>query len=463
MELSTQIPTQILNHLLNDEEYCRRVIPYLKKEYFEGPHKITFDLIVDFVTNHNKIPSGKVLELELKKVQMPEEVLNSVSQLIDEIKEKSDIDIDYLITESEKWCKDRAIYNAIMDSIQIIDGKKKDMGEGNIPEILSNALGVNFDPNIGHDYIDNSEVRFDFYNTKEERIPFDLDYFNKITKGGLPSKTLNIAMAGTGVGKSLFMCHCASAALEQGKNVLYITLEMAEERIAERIDANLMDYPIQQINTLPQNVFESKIQKIAQQSIGKLIVKEYPTGAAHVGHFRALLNELKLKKNFTADIIYIDYINICASSRVRGLGGSINTYSYIKAIAEELRGLAVEFNVPIVSATQTTRSGYSNTDVGLEDTSESFGLPATADLMFALISTEELEDLGQLMVKQLKNRYNDPTKYKRFVIGIDRARMKLYDVEESAQSDIVTDMAPDKPINTWGDRETKDTFTDFKI
>ena len=463
MELSTQIPTQILNHLLNDEEYCRRVIPYLKKEYFEGPHKITFDLIVDFVTNHNKIPSGKVLELELKKVQMPEEVLNSVSQLIDEIKEKSDIDIDYLITESEKWCKDRAIYNAIMDSIQIIDGKKKDMGEGNIPEILSNALGVNFDPNIGHDYIDNSEERFDFYNTKEERIPFDLDYFNKITKGGLPSKTLNIAMAGTGVGKSLFMCHCASAALEQGKNVLYITLEMAEERIAERIDANLMDYPIQQINTLPQNVFESKIQKIAQQSIGKLIVKEYPTGAAHVGHFRALLNELKLKKNFTADIIYIDYINICASSRVRGLGGSINTYSYIKAIAEELRGLAVEFNVPIVSATQTTRSGYSNTDVGLEDTSESFGLPATADLMFALISTEELEDLGQLMVKQLKNRYNDPTKYKRFVIGIDRARMKLYDVEESAQSDIVTDMAPDKPINTWGDRETKDTFTDFKI
>ena len=463
MELSTQIPTQILNHLLNDEEYCRRVIPYLKKEYFEGPHKITFDLIVDFVTNHNKIPSGKVLELELKKVQMPEEVLNSVSQLIDEIKEKSDIDIDYLITESEKWCKDRAIYNAIMDSIQIIDGKKKDMGEGNIPEILSNALGVNFDPNIGHDYIDNSEERFDFYNTKEERIPFDLDYFNKITKGGLPSKTLNIAMAGTGVGKSLFMCHCASAALEQGKNVLYITLEMAEERIAERIDANLMDYPIQQINTLPQNVFESKIQKIAQQSIGKLIVKEYPTGAAHVGHFRALLNELKLKKNFVPDIIYIDYINICASSRVRGLGGSINTYSYVKAIAEELRGLAVEFNVPILSATQTTRSGYSNTDVGLEDTSESFGLPATADLMFALISTEELEDLGQLMVKQLKNRYNDPTKYKRFVIGIDRARMKLYDVEESAQSDIVTDMAPDKPINTWGDRETKDTFTDFKI
>ena len=462
MELSTQIPTQVLNHLLNDEEYCRRVIPYLKKEYFEGPHKIAFDLIVDFVTTHNKIPSGKVLELELKKVSMPEEVLNSVSQLINEIKDKSDIDREYLIIESEKWCKEKAVYNAIMESIQIIDGKNPEQGDGAIPEILSNALGVSFDPNIGHDYIDNSTDRFDFYNTKEERIPFDLDYFNKITKGGLPAKTLNIAMAGTGVGKSLFMCHCASAALEQGKNVLYITLEMAEERIAERIDANLMDYPIQQINTLPQNVFESKIQKIASKSIGKLIVKEYPTGSAHVGHFRALLNELKLKKNFVADIIYIDYINICASSRVRGLGGSINTYSYVKAIAEELRGLAVEFNVPIMSATQTTRSGYSNTDVGLEDTSESFGLPATADLMFALISTEELEDLGQLLVKQLKNRYNDPTKYKRFVVGIDRARMKLYDVEESAQTDIMSDMAPDKPIATWGDRETKDTFADFK-
>jgi replicative DNA helicase len=349
-----------------------------------------------------------------------------------------------------------------MEAIQIIDGKG-DQSEEIIPEILQKALGVNFDPNIGHDYIDNSDERFEFYNSKDSRIPWDLDYFNKITKGGLPNKTLNICMAGTGVGKSLFMTHCAAANLELGKNVLYITMEMAEERIAERIDANLMDLPIQQLETLPKNVFDNKIQMIAKNSIGKLIVKEYPTGAAHTGHFRALLNELKLKKNFMPDIIYVDYINICASARIRGLGGSINTYSYVKSIAEELRGLAVEFNVPIVSATQTTRSGYSNTDVGLEDTAESFGLPATADLMFALISTEELDDLGQMLVKQLKNRYNDPTKYKRFVIGIDRSRMKLYDVEESAQADIMSDTVPDKPINTFGDRESKDSYADFKI
>jgi archaellum biogenesis ATPase FlaH len=350
-----------------------------------------------------------------------------------------------------------------MESIQIIDGKDQDRSEGAIPEILSEALGVSYDQDIGHDYIDNSDGRFEFYNRKENRISFDLDYFNKITKGGLPNKTLNIALAGTGVGKSLFMCHCAASVLEQGKNVLYITMEMAEERIAERIDANLMDLPIQQLETLPKNVFNEKIGKIAKGTIGKLIVKEYPTGAAHTGHFRALLNELKMKKNFRPNIIYIDYLNICASSRMKGMGGSINSYSYIKAIAEELRGLAVEFDVPIVSATQTTRSGFSNTDLGLEDTSESFGLPATADLMFALISTEELDELGQMMVKQLKNRYNDPTKYKRFVIGIDRSRMKLYDVEESAQSDIMTDMIPDKPINKFGESENKDTFADFKI
>jgi archaellum biogenesis ATPase FlaH len=350
-----------------------------------------------------------------------------------------------------------------MESIQIIDGKDKERSEGAIPEILSSALGTSFDQAIGHDYIDNSEDRFAFYNTKEDRISFDLDYFNKITKGGLPNKTLNIALAGTGVGKSLFMCHCAASVLSQGKNVLYITMEMAEERIAERIDANLMDLPVEQLQSLPKQVFDGKISKIAKGSIGKLIIKEYPTGAAHTGHFRALLNELKLKKNFRPDIIYVDYLNICASSRMRGLGGSINSYSYIKAIAEELRGLAVEFNVPIVSATQTTRSGFSNTDLGLEDTSESFGLPATADLMFALISTEELEDLGQMLVKQLKNRYNDPTKYRRFVIGVDRSRMKLYDVEESAQSDIMSDMTPDKPINKFGERESNDSFADFKI
>ena len=458
-----QLQTHILSHLLNNEEYCRRVIPYIKNEYFEGSHKTVFDLIVSFVSKHNKLPTGKVLELELRKINAHEDVLNQASVLITEIGNKSDVDTDYLIQESEKWCKERAVYNAIMESIQIIDGKDTKRSEGAIPEILSDALGTSFDQEIGHDYIDNSDQRFDFYNTKEDRIPFDLDYFNKITKGGLPNKTLNIALAGTGVGKSLFMCHCAASVLEQGKNVLYITLEMAEERIAERIDANLMNLPIERLSSLPQNVFNEKIQKIAKASIGKLIVKEYPTGAAHTGHFRALLNELKLKKNFKPDIIYVDYLNICSSSRMRGLGGSINSYSYIKAIAEELRGLAVEFNVPIVSATQTTRSGYSNTDVGLEDTSESFGLPATADLMFAIISTEELEELGQLLVKQLKNRYNDPTKYRRFVVGVDRSRMKLYDVEESAQSDIMSDMVPDKPINKFGEREQPDSFTDFKV
>lgn len=463
MDITNQIPTHILNHLLNNEDYCRRVIPYLRKEYFEGIHKNVFDLIVKFVGQHNKLPTSKILHLELKKVNAPEEILNSCSRLIDEIESKSDIDTEYLIQESEKWCKERSVYNAIMESIQIIDGKDKERSEGAIPEILSSALGTSFDQAIGHDYIDNSEDRFAFYNTKEDRISFDLDYFNKITKGGLPNKTLNIALAGTGVGKSLFMCHCAASVLSQGKNVLYITMEMSEERIAERIDANLMDLPVEQLQSLPKQVFDGKISKIAKGSIGKLIIKEYPTGAAHTGHFRALLNELKLKKNFRPDIIYVDYLNICASSRMRGLGGSINSYSYIKAIAEELRGLAVEFNVPIVSATQTTRSGFSNTDLGLEDTSESFGLPATADLMFALISTEELEDLGQMLVKQLKNRYNDPTKYRRFVIGVDRSRMKLYDVEESAQSDIMSDMTPDKPINKFGERESNDSFADFKI
>ncbi len=463
MEIKHQLPTHILSNLLNNEEYCRRVIPYIKREFFDGSHRTVFDLITQFVGKHNKLPTTSVLELELRKSSAHEDILNESALLIAEISKKIDIDTSYLIKESEKWCRDRAVYNAIMDSIQIIDGKSKDKTEGAIPEILSDALGVSFDQAIGHDYIDNSDQRFDFYNTKEDRIPFDLDYFNKITKGGLPNKTLNIALAGTGVGKSLFMCHCAASALQQGKNVLYITMEMAEERIAERIDANLMDLPIEQLQRISKNAFDSKIQKIATASIGKLIVKEYPTGAAHTGHFRALLNELKMKKNFIPNMIYIDYLNICASSRMKGLGGSINSYSYIKAIAEELRGLAVEFNVPIVSATQTTRSGYSNTDVGLEDTSESFGLPATADLMFALISTEELEELGQLLVKQLKNRYNDPTKYKRFVVGIDRSRMKLYDVEESAQQDLMTDSVPDKPIATWGDRENKDTFAEFKI
>ena len=462
--MQNEIPTHVLSHLLNNEEYCRRVIPYIQKEYFEGSHKVVFNLIVDFVSTHNKLPTGRVLDIELQKVSAPDDVLNQSSALINEINTKTDLDTDYLINETEKWCKDRAVYLAIMDSIGIIDGKNKELTEGAIPEILSKALGVSFDQAIGHDYIDDSDDRFDFYNRIEERIPWDLDYFNKITKGGIPNKTLNVCLAGTGVGKSLFMCHNAASVLQQGKNVLYITMEMAEERIAERIDANLMDLPIQQLESLPKNVFAEKIQKIAKGTIGKLLIKEYPTGAAHSGHFRALLNELKMKKKFTPDIIYIDYLNICASSRMKAMGGSINSYTYIKAIAEELRGLAIEFNVPIMTATQTTRSGFSNTDIGLEDTSESFGLPATADLMFALITTEELDELNQVMVKQLKNRYNDPTKYKRFVVGIDRARMKLYDVEESAQSDIMSDMSiPDKPIATWGDRENKDTFAEFKV
>ncbi len=463
MEISNQLPTHILNHLLNNEEFCRRVIPYVKPEYFESTHKTVFDMIVKFVQQTNKLPTSKVLQLELGKISAPDEILNSANQLIDQIAVKTDVDTEYLIKESEKWCRDRAVYNAIMESIQIIDGNEKEKTDGAIPEILSEALGVSFDQAIGHDYIDNSAERFEFYNKKEDRIPFDLDYFNKITKGGLPNKTLNIALAGTGVGKSLFMCHCAASILQQGKNVLYITMEMAEERIAERIDANLMDLPIEQLERVPEKVFKDKIANIAKANIGKLIVKEYPTGSAHTGHFRALLNELKMKKNFKPDMIYIDYLNICASSRMKAMGGSINSYTYIKAIAEELRGLAVEFNVPIMSATQTTRSGFGNTDVGLEDTSESFGLPATADLMFALISTEELEELGQIMVKQLKNRYNDPTKYKRFVFGIDRSRMKLYDAEESAQQDLVSDPVADKPIATWGNNENKDTFAEFKI
>lgn len=459
-----EIPTHVLSHLLNNEEYCRRVIPYLQKDYFEGSHKVVFDLIVGFVSTHNKLPTGRVLDIELQKLNAPEDVLNQSSMLINEINTKTDLDTEYLIIETEKWCKDRAVYIAIMESIGIIDGKSQELSEGAIPEILSTALGVSFDQAIGHDYIDDSDGRFEFYNRVEERIPWDLEYFNKITKGGIPNKTLNVVLAGTGVGKSLFMCHNAASVLQQGKNVLYITMEMAEERIAERIDANLMDLPIQQLESLPKDVFSEKIQKIAKGTIGKLIIKEYPTGAAHSGHFRALLNELKMKKKFKPDIIYIDYLNICASSRMKAMGGSINSYTYIKAIAEELRGLAIEFNLPIMTATQTTRSGFSNTDVGLEDTSESFGLPATADLMFALIATEELDELNQVMVKQLKNRYNDPTKFKRFVVGIDRARMKLYDVEESAQSDIMSDMSiPDKPIATWGDRENKDTFAEFKV
>lgn len=452
----------ILNQLCTNEEFTRRALPFLKDEYFERGEKLLFAVVSRFINKYNTIPTEAALKLELQKIP---NVTNEIYDHVVKAYRAEPVDIQWALDETEKFCQDRSIYLAIMESIQIIDGKHKELTNNAIPDILSKALAVSFDTNIGHDYIDASDTRYDFYHRVESRLPFDLDYFNKITKGGLPNKTLNIILAGTGVGKSLFMCHMAAASLTQGKNVLYITMEMAEERIAERIDANLMNIPIDQLEQLPKQVYDQKIQKIAQKNIGKLIIKEYPTGAAHVGHFRALLNELKLKKNFKPDVIFIDYLNICASSRIRGLGGSVNTYSYIKTIAEEMRGLAVETNVPLVSATQTTRSGYSNTDVGLEDTSESFGLPATADFMFAVISTEELEKLGQVMVKQLKNRYNDPTSNKRFIIGIDRARMKLYDVESSAQT-LINDAAhvatkqDDKPLNTFGNRE-KSNFGDF--
>ena len=465
MDISTQIPTHILNHLINDEDYCRRVIPYLKKDYFTDEHKAVFNLIVNFVAEHNSIPSSKVLDIELTKQNVSDDIRQRSSILIDEIKTKSDVDSEYLVKESEAWCKDRAIHIAIMDSISIINGEDATQAEGAIPDILSKALGVTFDHNIGHDYIDNAAERFDFYNKEETRLPFDLDYFNKITKGGITSKTLNIILASTGVGKSLFMCHNAAANISAGKNVLYITMEMAEERIAERIDANLFNVGISDIDAMSKTKFDSKIEKIAKKGFGKLIIKEYPTASAHSGHFRALLNELKLKKSFMPDVIYIDYLNICASSRVKGAAAA-NMYGYVKSIAEELRGLAIEFDVPIWSATQTNRDGYQNSDVDLSNTSESFGLPATADLMLALIATEELDELNQIMVKQLKNRYNDPTVNKRFVIGVDRAQMRLYDVEESAQDGIM--QAPvaavdTGPLNTFGDNERKNDFGEFKV
>ena len=455
--MEPNIQTTILRNLINDEDYTRSVIPFLKKEYFENNHRVVFDSVVEFVDKYNKLPTQEALSIELTNANIKDGP--GVSEVLSQVFTPKDVNKEWLLDETEKWCQDRSIYLAIMESINIIDGKHNTLKKDALPQLLSDALGVCFDTNVGHDYIDNSDDRFEFYHKIEDRIPFDLEYFNKITKDGLPNKTLNVALAGTGVGKSLFMCHHAASVLTLGKNVLYITLEMAEERIAERIDANLMNIPIDQLHSLSKTMFEDKITKIAQKNVGKLIIKEYPTGAAHSGHFRALLNELKLKRNFTPNIIFIDYLNICSSSRMKGLGGAINTYSYVKAIAEELRGLAVEFNLPIVSATQTTRSGYSSSDVGLEDTSESFGLPATADLMFALVTTEELDKLGQMMVKQLKNRYNDPSKTKRFIIGVDRSRMKLYDVEENAQT-----LTDDTPVfdNTKSGEDMKD-FSDFKM
>jgi len=451
----------ILRNLLHNEEYIRKVLPFIKAEYFEDYNqKIVFEEVLSFVQQYNQLATKEVLSIEVeKRTDINDTTFKEIVHLVDCLDDVP-ADLTWLTDTTEKWCRDRAIYLALMEAIQVADGKDEKKNRDAIPSILQDALAVSFDNHVGHDYLIDYEKRYELYHKKEEKIEFDLEYFNKITKGGIPNKTLNIALAGTGVGKSLFMCHVASSILLQGRNVLYITLEMAEERIAERIDANLLNVPIQDIAELPKSLYENKVAGIAKKTQGTLIIKEYPTASAHAGHFRSLLNELALKKSFKPDIIFIDYLNICASSRYKG-NLSVNSYSYIKAIAEELRGLAVEFNLPIVSATQTTRSGYGSSDVELTDTSESFGLPATADLMFALISTEELEDLGQILVKQLKNRYNDPTIHKRFVIGIDRAKMRLYDCEQSAQKDILDNSQEEE--YDYEERKPKKSFEGFKF
>jgi replicative DNA helicase len=451
----------ILRNLLYNEEYIRKVIPFLKSEYFEDTNqRIVFEEILSFIQQYNQLATKEVLCIEVEKRQDINDT--SFKEIIHLISSLEDVpaEFNWLLDTTEKWCRDRAIYLALMESIHIADGNDEKKNRDAIPTILSDALSVSFDNHVGHDYLLDYEKRYESYHKKEDKIEFDLEYFNKITKGGLPNKTLNVALAGTGVGKSLFMCHMASSVLLQGRNVLYITLEMAEERIAERIDANLLNVPIQDIIDLPKQIFENKVANLTKKTQGTLIIKEYPTASAHSGHFKSLLNELALKKSFRPDIIFIDYLNICASSRYKG-NSNINSYTFVKSIAEELRGLAVEFNVPIVSATQTTRSGYGSSDVELTDTSESFGLPATADLMFALISTEELEGLGQILVKQLKNRYNDPTIHKRFVIGIDRSKMRLYDCEQSAQQDIL-DNGKDEEYD-YEEKKPKKTFEGFKF
>ena len=452
----------ILKNLLQNEEYTRKVLPFLKVNYFtEHADKTLYEKVNDFVNKYNTLPSQEALQIELSETKMNEEEFKDSLNLLKEIDSNAEdySDINWLLDTTEKFCQDKAIYNAVVDSISILDNPKSTADKGAIPDILSDALSVSFDPHVGHDYIDDSDDRYDYYHRIEERIPFDLDYFNRITKGGLPQKTLNICLAGTGVGKSLFMCHVASSCLAENKNVLYITLEMAEEKIAERIDANLLDIAIDDLHSLPKDLYDSKIANLEKTTKGKLIIKEYPTAAAGVNHFRALLNELNLKRSFVPDIIFVDYLNICTSSRIRS-GANVNSYTLVKSIAEELRGLAVENKIPIVSATQTTRSGYSNTDVGLEDTSESFGLPATADLMFAIISTEQMEEVGQIMVKQLKNRYNDPTVNRKFVVGIDRAKMRLFDVDQAAQDELVDngqeDDTPSFDIATGGKFKKRD-------
>ena len=468
MSIQQNIERTTLSNLISNEPYARKVLPFLKPEYYSDIHdRVIFEEINKFIEKYGNLPTKQTLSIELdNRKDLNQEQFGKVLEIIETLN-KHDVDMQWLVETTEKFCKDKAVYNAIISGIQIIDGKDKQHTPEAIPSILSEALAVAFDQNVGHDYVENGKERFEFYHKKEERMEFDLEYFNRITKGGLPQKTLNIALAGTGVGKSLFMCHMAASTLMQGKNVLYITMEMAEERIAERIDANLMNITMDELHELPKKMFTDRLSKIQKKTNGKLIIKEYPTASAHTGHFRSLIKELALKKSFKPDIIFIDYLNICASSRFKG-NANVGSYFYIKAIAEELRGLAVENIVPIMSATQTTRSGFSSSDVGLEDTSESFGLPATADLMFALISTEELEDLNQIMIKQLKNRYNDPTMNKRFILGIDRAKMKLYDVEQVAQKDVL-DSGQDEPVfdNTGvGKRlgeKSYEKFSDLKI
>jgi len=456
----------ILKNLVYNEEYLRKVLPFLKPEYFsDRTEKTIFNEITSFTETYNTTPAIEAIGIAVKERNtLTDDEVEKCQTYLKEIEsnKETSTEIQWLVDKTEKFCQEKAIYNAVLGSISILDGKDKQNEKGAIPKILSDALAVSFDTTVGHDYLENSDERYEFYHRKEERIPFDLEYFNKITKGGLPAKTLNIALAGTGVGKSLFMCHVAAGAMVQGKNVLYITLEMAEEKIAERIDANLLNVTLDDLIELPKDMYDKKVARVREKTTGKLIIKEYPTASASTTHFRTLLNELNLKRSFVPDIIFVDYLNICCSSRIKA-GANINSYTYVKSIAEELRGLAVEHNVPIVSATQTTRSGFTSSDPGLEDTSESFGLPATADLMFALISSEELEELGQIMVKQLKNRYNDPTYYKRFTVGIDRSKMKLFDIEQSAQTGLA-DAGHDKPLNTFGNRETiKKKFEGFKV
>jgi len=456
----------ILKNLVQSESFTRKVIPFLKEEYFsESDEKTVFNEVVSYFDKYTKPPTVEALLINLdNNTSLNDGQLSNAKTIVDSIsKDSEETPTEWLVEETEKWCQDRAIYIAVMDSIEVID-KKSQRSTGEIPDLLKEALSVSFDTNIGHDFIENSDDRFEFYHTEEEKLPFDLEYFNKVTKGGLPNKTLNICLAGTGVGKSLFMCHMASANLMMNKNVLYITLEMSEERIAERIDSNTLNIPMKDLPDLSKNQFDKKIDKIKEKTKGKLIVKEYPTASAHVGHFRHLLQELNIKKDFKPDMIYIDYLNICSSARVKP-GSGANSYTLVKSIAEELRGLAVEFDVPIMSATQTTRSGYGSTDVELTDTSESFGLPATADFMFALITSDELEELDQMVVKQLKNRYNDPTVFKRFVIGVDRSRMKLYDCEQEAQEELIESAVNDDvPVFDRGRNDgQKRDFSEFKV